>query len=331
MRTPIAAAVALAAAFVLLFAQQAAATAVKEAPWRAEAAAYRATLFFLNLVPVPWDRIGEAWHQPYPGAATPAAAADAVGEAAGAIDDAIAARDAQATYAAANRALVAALAHHLDRARTALEGGDAGTHVATAREIWRAFADGVAAADPAAAREIGLAWLDLSSSAGSRGVLGAGSVDADAAKFNAAAETIVAYLSTNFAPKALTPRARFLPIPESHATADVRMRPFLPPGSYIGDQTPLPRLVLNFEEQGIDETDLPLIAYGDMLFDSAEIFGDPARSLGIACSTCHNRSDINRDFFIPGTAHRAGQIDVNRRARQVGQFALTEAVAHGAG
>ena len=31
------------------------ATAVTEAPWRPEAAAYRATLFFLNLKPIPWD------------------------------------------------------------------------------------------------------------------------------------------------------------------------------------------------------------------------------------------------------------------------------------
>ena len=71
--------------------------------------------------------------------------------------------------------------------------------------------------------------------------------------------------------------------------------------------------MLNFEELGIDETDLPLIAYGDMLFDSPEIFGDPARSLGLGLLVLPQpQSDINRDFFIPGTAHhRAGQIDVD--------------------
>jgi hypothetical protein len=79
----------------------------------------------------------------------------------------------------------------------------------------------------------------------------------------------------------------------------------------MGNQTPLPRLVLSFEEQGIAETDLPLVAYGDMLFDSPQIFGDPARSLGIACSTCHNRSDVNRDLFIPGISHQPGAIDVD--------------------
>ena len=92
---------------------------------------------------------------------------------------------------------------------------------------------------------------------------------------------------------------------------DIDLPPSLPPGADIFDQDPLPLLVLNFEEQGIDETDLPLIAYGDMLFDSAQIFGGPARDLGIACSTCHNRSDINQRFFIPGASHQPGAIDVD--------------------
>ena len=85
----------------------------------------------------------------------------------------------------------------------------------------------------------------------------------------------------------------------------------LPPGSNIADQHQLPRLVLQFEEAGEDRTNLPLVAYGDMLFDSSEIFGGPARELGISCSTCHNRSDVNRDFFIPGLSHRAGGMDVD--------------------
>ena len=79
----------------------------------------------------------------------------------------------------------------------------------------------------------------------------------------------------------------------------------------MNDQVPLPKLFLNFEEKGIDEADLPLIAYGDMLFDSPEIFGDPARSLGLTCSTCHNRSDINQAFFIPGISPQAGAVDVD--------------------
>ena len=56
---------------------------------------------------------------------------------------------------------------------------------------------------------------------------------------------------------------------------------------------------------------MPLVAYGDMLFDSPQIFGGPARDLGISCSTCHNRSDVDRDFFIPGFSSRAGGMNVD--------------------
>ncbi|MCP4317403.1 MAG: hypothetical protein GY789_15660 [Hyphomicrobiales bacterium] len=73
----------------------------------------------------------------------------------------------------------------------------------------------------------------------------------------------------------------------------------------------MPLLVLNFEEKGIDEADLPLVAYGDMLFDSPQIFGDKAEALGIICATCHNRSDIDNRFFIPGVSHRPGGADVD--------------------
>jgi cytochrome c peroxidase len=86
---------------------------------------------------------------------------------------------------------------------------------------------------------------------------------------------------------------------------------WLPPGSDLNDQDPLPRLVLNFEQRGIDERDLFLVAFCDMLFDSPEVFGEPARSLGLACSTCHNRSDINQRLFIPGITPRPGVIDVD--------------------
>ncbi len=121
------------------------------------------------------------------------------------------------------------------------------------------------------------------------------------------------YIETNYLPDAFAPRETLSAIPEwvVRDRRAVDIPPRLPPGSDIFDQDPLPRLVLNFEEQGIDETDLPLIAFGDMLFDSPLIFGSPARDVGIACSTCHNRSDINNRFFIPGVSHQAGAADVD--------------------
>jgi len=290
------------------------ATAVKEAPWRPAAAAYRATLFFANLDPVPWPLIADTWHKPYDGAATITPGHAAISASAGqasadAIDAAIAAQDSDALFAAINRALAGALLHHLDRAAAGLDARQAAGPIATARELYRAIEDGIAAADPQNARSLGLAWLDLSTAAGSRGVLGAGATDADRARFDAARAVIVDYITANFAPRAFSPRGKYLPVPESHAQAD--MPAWLPPGAYLGDQTPLPRLVLRFEEQGIDEATLPLIAYGDMLFDSPEMYGEPARSLGISCSMCHNRGDANRALFIPGISARPGGLDVD--------------------
>lgn len=302
------------AAPLLVAPSAATATAVREAPWHTEAAAYRLTLFLGNLRPVPWDQIAKAWEAPLQGAATerPAAATIAP-ESVAEIRSAVADEDRQALFAAATRAIARALTDRLDRAENALASGDAAPMVAEAREIWRALEPGVAAADPAAARRLGLAWLDLASASGSRGVLGAGATPADPDRFAAAKAEISRYVAAEFAPDAFTRRESLQPIPESVAAsgAAVDMPPWLPPGSRILDQAPLPGLVLAFEQQGIDEADLPLVAYGDMLFDSSQIFGEPARSLGIACSTCHNRSEANRDFFIPGTAHRPGQVDVD--------------------
>ena len=230
-----------------------------------------------------------------------------------AIQAAIEAQDSQALFEAATRAIAGSLIDRLEAARSGLPAGEASAAVAEARELYRAFEDGIAAGDPDASRRLGLAWLALSSSAGTRGVLGAGARAADAARFEAAVAEIRDYIAANFDPASFTPRRRLAPLPETVVATqgEVAVPPVLPPAAYMGDQTPLPRLVLNFEEQGIEETDLPLVAYGDMLFDSAQIFGDPARSLGIACSTCHNRSDVNRDLFIPGVSHQPGAIDVD--------------------
>lgn len=183
----------------------------------------------------------------------------------------------------------------------------------TARELYRAFADGIATAESDVARQIGLAWLELNSSTGSVGVLGAGATSADRDTMVAARRVISDYLAQNYLIDDFAPRQTLSALPETAILSGraIEVPPSLPPGSDIFDQDPLPRLVLNFEEQGIDETDLPLVAYGDMLFDSAQIFGSPARDLGLACSTCHNRSDVNQRLFIPGASHQPGAIDVD--------------------
>ena len=57
--------------------------------------------------------------------------------------------------------------------------------------------------------------------------------------------------------------------------ASARLPIKLPPGSNINKQIPRPRQILNMVERGVDESETPLIALGDMAFDSAYIFGEP--------------------------------------------------------
>lgn len=294
-----------------------AATPAKEAPWLPEAAAYRLTLFLANLEPLPWDDVGTAWAEPYRGSEF---AVGALAWLNGSSDigpapllNAITRKDRQAVFAEATRLIARRIDEELDRAVMADDPARAQQAVRTARELYRAFADGIAAADPDASRRIGLAWLELNSSTGSAGVLGTGDTPANRETMEAARGVISGYLAENYLVDDFTPRRTLSALPETFVLSGrtIEVPPSLPPGSDMFDQDPLPRLVLNFEEQGIDETDLPLVAYGDMLFDSAQIFGNPAQDLGVACSTCHNRSDVNQRLFIPGASHQPGAIDVD--------------------
>ena len=294
-----------------------AATPAKEAPWLPEAAAYRLTLFLGNLEPLPWDDIETAWTEPYRGSEFSVGALAWLDRKSDiepdGLLDAIMREDLQAVFAEATRLVALRIEENLDRALAAEESATAQLAVQTARELYRAFEDGIAAADPEAARRIGLAWLELNSSTGSVGVLGAGATSADRDTMEAARAVISGYLAENYLLDSFAPRRTLSALPETAVLSGkaIEVPPSLPPGSDIFDQDPLPLLVLNFEEQGIDETDLPLVAYGDMLFDSAQLFGSPAQDLGIACSTCHNRSDVNQRLFIPGASHQLGAIDVD--------------------
>lgn len=295
------------------------ATVVLEAPWHPVAGAYRVAMFRADLQPTDWRALAATYGAPIPGTTSPRAAAahlEALGLQAelAALRAAIAAEDRAAFFAAATRATARALARTLAQARAATATpAEARLRALDAQALYRAFADMVAQSDPDGAARIGRAWLVLTTSAGSGGVAGAGRVAVDAARFAEAAGIIEAYVAANYDPPAFAPRSASHPLPDSvvRARGEVAVVPWLPPGSDIRQQDPLPRLVLNFEERGIEESDLPLVAYGDMLFDSPEIFGPVARQFGIACSTCHNRSDINQRFFIPGISHQPGAADVS--------------------
>lgn len=302
---------------IVLGAGPVAADPARETPWLPEAAAYRLTLFLGNLAPVPWDDVERAWEEPYRGSEYSQGALDWLeaqsGLGTGSLTAAIAREDREAVFEAATRLIAARIDEELDEALAAEGSAAAQQAVRTAREIYRAFGDHLAAADPEAARRLGLAWLDLASATGSTGVLGVGAIAADRDAMTAARAVISDYIAANYRVADFAPRAILSAVPETIARSGgvVALPATLPPGSDIFDQNPLPLLVLGFEEQGIEETDLPLIAYGDMLFDSPEIFGGPAREIGIACSTCHNRSDINQRLFIPGASHQPGAVDVD--------------------
>ena len=155
-----------------------------------------------------------------------------------------------------------------------------------ARGIYRGFEAGLLASDRNAHRRLGLAWLSLTTLLSRAG-------DRDEA------ERLIGTLGAGI-------RARF-----ERGSPPLPPRDRLPPGGALREQEPLPRPVLNFEQRGIDEKQLFLVAYGDMLFDSPEIMGPRARALGFACSSCHNRGDVNRALFVPGLSRRAGGIDVD--------------------
>ncbi|MBU4527537.1 MAG: cytochrome C [Hoeflea sp.] len=300
-----------------LLAGPAMATPARDTPWLPEAAAYRLTLFLGNLTPVPWDELGRAWEEPYRGSEYTQGALDWLAGQSSLptepLTAAIAREDRAAVFGAATRLVSARIDEELDAALAAESPAAAQQAVRTARELYRAIEDHLAAADPEAARALGRAWLELSSATGSTGVLGAGATEPDLNAMATARVVVSDYLAANYRVADFAPRTALTAVPETIALSGrtVTLPATLPPGSDIFDQDPLPLLVLGFEEQGIDETDLPLIAYGDMLFDSPEIFGGPAREIGIACSTCHNRSDINQRFFIPGASHQPGAVDVD--------------------
>lgn len=295
---------------------------VLEEPWHPAPAAYLRSLFHANLTPTNWALIDEEYktvsEPEYAGlfdsayeALEPAAQIEGIDHA-DAIQTAIDNEDKVALYFASTRAISQLTRHYLDEAEAKLtQPGAATEDVQQAQRIYRAFLNFISQTDPDVAKQLGLAWLTLSSSVGHAGIFDIGSTSTDLDKFTAARQIIESYLVDNFEVDGEIVPTNLAPIPATKMADTITIAPWLPPGANINDQDPLPLLALNFEERGFDETDLSLVAYGDMLFDSPAIFGEPARSIGIACSTCHNRSDINKDFFIPGLSHQPGAADVD--------------------
>ncbi|AZV77868.1 cytochrome C [Parasedimentitalea marina] len=304
----------LTTAVLCLLPMTAQATALEEAPWAPRAAAYRLTLFLGNLDPMPWDKLENSWTTPVTGSARNVSAVSKMSKAeVDAVTSALGSQDRQALFVAATDVVKNGILRSLAAADDALGTANAAQEVARAETLYRAFADGIKAGDPAGFRTLGRAWLTLNSAVGSAGLSQSGAPEPDHTAFAAARAVIETYLQDNFTAASFAPRAKLTSVPETtlQTGVSVDVPVSLPPGSDIADQREFPRLILQFEEAGLDEADMPLVAYGDMLFDSPQIFGGPARDLGFTCSTCHNRSDVNRDFFIPGLSNHAGGMDVD--------------------
>lgn len=278
-------------------ANAAAAHVASREQWHPLAAAYLDTVFASRIAPVDWTGIARRYESVDPvfrhvGADSPLAALSrlspfASDDPAAAIRRAMEARDAARFRSAAARANAIALRARLEEVHDLLDRPRAAlAELGVARGIYRGFEPGLLASDPKAYRRLGLAWLSLTTA-----LSRAGGKDEAERSIGMLSEAIRARFETGVPP--LPPAGR------------------LPPGGALREQEPLPRLVLGFEQRGVDEKELFLVAYGDMLFDSPEIVGPPARAMGFACSSCHNRGDANRALFVPGLSRRAGGIDID--------------------
>ncbi len=293
---------------------------IREEPWHPVPAAYLRSMFYLKLQPVNWTLVAaefegvreSGWQldSVYDGIAL---ATELEGtDHTATIRAAIAATDAESFSASATRAVSQLVRLHLRRALANLDApGAALEEVHQASRMFRAFDRFVRATDSQGARELGRAWLELTTTVGTAGIGNRGVKPVDRERFASAAETVEAYLTANYERDGGPSMTHFNPVPAIGRNSTAGVAPWLPPATDLNDQDPLPRLVLNFEERGVDEKDLFLVTYGDMLFDSPQIFGEPALSLGLSCSRCHNRSDINQRFFIPGISTRPGNVDVD--------------------
>lgn len=295
------------------------------------AESYRRMVFLLNLNPVPWPAVQEDAERiaKYLAALSPAEAEtyrSAVKELIGRITSPVKPGErtpgfaersevARKVFELSTRAVARTLTLRLESAESELGHYSRASRALTeARQLWASFEHEVKATDESAFRRMGECWLELAGALGAPGVLKVGYVPADTKGFRPNAQEIIAYLSENYGESFLAPaKGRLAPFPSRSPTFDPAaiVPVVLPPGSEINKQVPRPRQILNMTARGVDESETNLIALGDMAFDSPFIFGGPARSLGISCNTCHNKSITNPKFFIPGLSKYPGGVDVS--------------------
>ncbi len=293
------------------------------------AESYRRASFILNLNPVLWpqvwsdlDRIGKALKEVNsPGSkkfsealtiakrvAQPVARDDVE-------PDMVAARKKgrRLVFSLASQGVASLLISHLDGIKSDSSRTEVKNRLNEARRISQAFADALPHLDPEAWKKIQIHWLEATSHLGAAGVMGIGARPMNLVKIRENTAFIRRYFHSNFSGFRAGKEHRLLPRPMASKTyvetAKVPWR--LPPGSEINKQRPRPRQILGMAERGVNEAETFLIALGDMAFDSAEIFGEPALSLGVSCNTCHNKGVTNPKLFIPGLSREKGGMDVS--------------------
>jgi cytochrome c peroxidase len=291
---------------------------------------YRRLTFLLNLNPVLWDDVKTDVAQVATGLETISRQrADAYRTA---IDNAIAKptapvkqgeeppgpevrRDAaRAVFETSTRALADLLAAELEQLKASThDRSRAAQHLDVARQLWAAFEHEIKATDQPMFKEIGFCWLKLATALGSAPLLGQGETPIDAKTIREKSDELLAYVQECYAHFNATASRTLAPVPQASKSFDPRaaIPAKLPPGSNINKQRPRPRQILNLVARGVDETETPLVAFGDMTFDSPLIFGEPARSLGLSCNNCHNKSITNPGLKIPGLTRYAGGLDVS--------------------
>ena len=292
------------------------------------AESYRRLCFLLRLNPVPWDDVARDTDVISRGLRSfdPAAGGGYLrrvnalldtmrltgDEAPGSAERKVATRE---LFERSTRATAQVLRRRLAAAKAALgRRSEATAALESARGIWAAFGHEVRHTDPEAFRKLGAAWLELNMSLGHPGLLGVGEVEPDRKAFARYVTAISTYVELNFEAAAIAvPADRYAALPAHSPTFDraAKVPPRLPPGANINKQLPRPRQILNMAARGVDESETVLIALGDMAFDSHAIFGEPARSFGMTCNTCHNKSITNPGFFIPGLSGRKGSLDTS--------------------
>lgn len=293
------------------------------------AESYRRAMFILNLNPVVWEQVGvdvdaiaDYWRAIDPDASREfqVKAHDIIDRATVVPDEGRGIEPMPRREAAAQIfALLTRAVNDIGRRKLASTLDDLGSREATepvmseAHAIFAAFDDVLRATDPEGFRRLGQLWLDMATALGTPGLLGVRMVQSDHERIQRAVNGIIGYMNENFgnfepvSGRTLAPWPVKSPTFDAHTSLPIK----LPPGNNINKQIPRPRQILNIVARGVDERETPLIALGDMAFDSAYIFGEPMRTLGMSCNSCHNKSITNPDFFVPGLSSRPGSFDVS--------------------